>query len=74
MNLGHAKTSTPIINSPLSREGGEKGKRVRKGAKGRPTGSHTENTETKRDVNLARKTLFSAGKVVNGRLGSRLPR
>lgn len=26
---------------------------------------------TKQDVNLARKTLFSPGKVVNGRLGSR---
>lgn len=25
---------------------------------------------TKQDVNLARKTLFSLGKVVNGRLGS----
>lgn len=39
---------------------------LRKGA----SGSYT-NAGTKQDVNLARKTLFSSGKVVNGRLGSR---
>lgn len=33
-------------------------------------GSYTS-VGTKQDVNLARKTLFSPGKVVNGRLGSR---
>lgn len=77
MNLGHAETSTWIINSPLSRERGEgqaRGKcdaheRARKGA----SPEVTREPETKRDVNLARKTLFSPGKVVNGRLGSRLP-
>lgn len=31
----------------------------------------TRSAGTKQDVNLARKTLFSPGKVVNGRLGSR---
>jgi len=39
---------------------------ARKGARGSYIGAGT-----KQDVNLAHKTLFSLGKVVNGRLGSR---
>lgn len=64
---GHAETSARIINSrPLWGTGGH----VAHGRERALRGSYT-GAGTKQDVNLARKTLFSLGKVVNGRLGSR---
>lgn len=64
-----------IINSPLSREEREEQTRAKRDAHERARkGAPLEvEPETKRDVNLAHKTLFSPGKVVNGRLGIRLP-
>ena len=43
---------------------------TRMGAKGCSAESYI-GVGTKQDVNLTRKTLFSLGKVVNGRLGNR---
>lgn len=77
MNLGYVEISTRIINSPLFREEREGRTRAKSDAherarKGAPP-EVARGPETKRDVNLVRKTLFSPGKVVNGRLGIRLP-
>lgn len=69
--MGHVETLQRelLIHHYLAEGESRREERARKGA---PPEVARE-PETKRDVNLARKTLFSPGKVVNGRLGSRLP-
>lgn len=73
-HLGHAGTSRCelLIHDYYGERGMRRGLRERDARKGAPR-KLPPSAGTKQDVNLAHKTLslFSSGKVVNGRLGSR---